>query len=71
MRSFNFDVLERMSASGSSRNVEGSNWITLANKLVREGRATLVENNRVWCGYGGSRDVSYVRYSYTVTEKVN
>jgi hypothetical protein len=71
MRSFTFDVLERMSASGSSRNVEGSHWFNLARKLVREGRARLVQNNRVWCGYGGSRDVSYVRYTYTVTEKVN
>ena len=70
MRSFNFDVLERMSASGHSRRVEGSNWYILARNMAREGHATLVENSRVWCGYGGSRDVSYVRYNYTVTEVV-
>jgi hypothetical protein len=71
MRNFTFDVLEVMNADGYSRNVEGSKWINLSRKLVREGRATLVENSRVWCGYGSSRDVSYVRYNYTVTEKVN
>ncbi len=70
MRSFNFDVLEMMNANGYSRRVEGSNWYILARNMSREGRATLVENNRVFCGYGGSRDVSYVRYNYTVTEVV-
>lgn len=70
MRSFTFDVLEMMNANGYSRRVEGSKWYRLARDMSRKGRATLVENSRVWCGYGGSRDVSYVRYSYTVTEVV-
>ena len=70
MRSFTFDVLEMMNADGYSRRVQGANWQNLANRMVREGRATLVQNSRTWCGYGGSRDVSYVRYNYTVTEVV-
>lgn len=69
MRSFTFDVLEVMNANGYCRKVQGANWLKLAKQLVREGRATLVENNSVWAGYGGSRDVSYRKWNYTVTEK--
>ena len=75
MRSFNFDVLEVMNADGYCRNVEGSKWITLANKMVNEGRATLVENSRSMTGSGtafsGSHDVCYLRFNYTVAERVN
>ena len=71
MRSFNFDVMDVMNADGYCRVVEGSKWIKLANKMVCEGRATLVENSRGFAGYGSSRDISYWRFNYTVTEKVN
>jgi hypothetical protein len=60
--------MDVMNANGYCRVVEGSKWIKLANKLVKEGRATLVENSRCFAGYGGSRDVSYMRFNYTVTE---
>jgi hypothetical protein len=71
MRSFTFDVVEVMNANGYCRKVKGAQWIKLAKKMVREGRATLVENNSVWSGYGSSPYVSYRRWNYTVTEKVN
>jgi len=71
MRSFTFDVMDVMNADGYCRVVEGSKWIKLATKMVREGRATLVENSRMFAGYGSSRDISYLRFNYTVTEKVN
>jgi hypothetical protein len=71
MRSFNFDVMDVMNADGYCRVVEGSKWIKLATKMVREGRATLVENSRGFAGYGSSRDISYWCFNYTVTEKVN
>jgi hypothetical protein len=70
MRSFTYDVLVRMSASGHSRTTEGSHWHRLAIKMARTGRATLVENSRVFAGYGSSYDVGYTRYSFTVTEVV-
>jgi hypothetical protein len=70
MRSFTFDVVEVMNANGYCRKVEGSNWLKLAKKMVREGRATLVENNSQWSGYGSSQYVSYRRWNYTVTEVV-
>ena len=68
MRSFTFDVLVRESASGSRRTVDGSRWLELARKLAGEGRATLVLNSKSFAGYGGSFDVGYNRYNYTVTE---
>lgn len=68
MRSFTFDVVDMMNADGYCRVVEGSKWMKLAQKMVREGRATLVENSRCFAGYGGSRDVSYWRFNMTVTE---
>jgi hypothetical protein len=71
MRSFTFDVVDVMNADGHMRTTEGSKWIKLANKMVREGRATLVENSRGFAGYGSSRDISYWRFNMTVTEKVN
>jgi hypothetical protein len=64
MRSFTFDVVDVINADGRCRKVEGAEWIKLAKKMVREGRATLVENNSVWSGYTRC-------YNYTVTEKVN
>jgi hypothetical protein len=68
MRSFTFDVVDTMNADGYCRVVEGSKWMKLAQKMVSEGRATLVENRREFAGYGGSRDVSYWRFNMTVTE---
>ena len=68
MRNFTFNVVEVMNANGYCRKVEGANWLKIAKQMVREGRATLVENNSEWAGYGGSRDVSYRRWNYTVTE---
>ena len=69
MRSFNFDVVEVMNANGYCRKVKGADWLKLAKKMVREGRATLIENNSVWSGYGSSPYVSYRTWNYTVTEK--
>ena len=69
MRSFTFDVVEVINANGHCRKVEGAEWIKLAKKMVREGRATLVENNQLWSSLTLS---GYTRsYNYTVTEKVN
>ena len=69
MRSFTFDVVEVINANGYCRKVEGAEWIKLAKQMVREGRATLVENNQLWSSLTLS---GYTRsYNYTVTEKVN
>lgn len=68
MRSFTFDVLVRYSASGNHRTVDGVNYIRLARDLARAGRVTLVLNRSEFAGYGGSRDVGYNRFNYTVTE---
>jgi hypothetical protein len=75
MRSFTFDVVEVMNDNGFCHTIEGSKWIKLANKMVSEGRATLVENSRSMTGSGtafsSSHDVCYLRFNMTVTEKVN
>ena len=69
MRSYTFDVLWLETADGIyDRITEGEHWYTLARDLVRQGRATLVENSRTFAGYGDSYDEGYNRYNYTVTE---
>jgi hypothetical protein len=69
MRSFTFDVVEVTNTNGYSRKVEGAEWLKLAKQMVREGRATLVENNSLWSSLSLS---GYTRqWNYTVTEKVN
>ena len=74
MRSFTFDVVDQMNADGHCRTVEGAKWNKLALKMVSEGRATLVENNRSMTGSGtafsSSHDVCYLRFNMTVTEVV-
>jgi hypothetical protein len=71
MRSFTFDVVEVMGASGRCRTVEGAKWLKLANKMVGEGRTTLVENSRRLDGTSNASDDWYVHFNLTVTEKVN
>ena len=71
MRSFTFDVLEVMNAAGHIRTVEGAKWLKLANKMVSEGRATLVENTRSMADSADSPGDCYLRFNLTVTEKVN
>lgn len=70
MRSFTFDVIVRETASGATRMTEGVNWYRLAMKMVRAGKATLVENRKEFAGYGSSYDVGYNRHNLTVTEVV-
>jgi hypothetical protein len=74
MRSFTFDVVDIMDANGRCRTIEGAKWIKLATKMVSEGRATLVENNRSMSGSGTafskSAEVCYLRSNMTVTEVV-
>lgn len=69
MRSYTIDVLVRESSSGYRRTVEGSAQLKAAEKLVKEGLATLVESYRCFAGYGSSYEVGYTRYVYTVIEK--
>ena len=71
MRSFTFDVVDVINADGRCRKVEGAEWIKLAKKMVREGRATLVENSRRLDGTSNASDDWYVHFNMTVTEKVN
>jgi hypothetical protein len=71
MRSFTFDVVDVMDASGRCRTIEGDKWNKLALKMVSEGQATLVENSRKLIGSGNPRDDWYVHFNMTVTEKVN
>jgi hypothetical protein len=68
MRSFSFDVLEMASATGRRRRVEGAYCHDLAIKLAKQGRVKLVLVGKVFAGYAGSYDSSYVKYSYVVTE---
>jgi hypothetical protein len=74
MRSFTFDVVEVMNAAGRISPLEGTKWLKLANKMVSEGRATLVENSRSMTGSGtafsSSHEVCYLRFNMTVTEVV-
>ncbi len=69
MRSFTFDVVEVTNANGYSRKVEGVEWLKLAKKMVREGRATLVENNSLWSSLSLAGHTR--QWNYTVTEKVS
>jgi len=71
MRSFTFDVVEVMNAEGRITPLEGTKWIKLANKMVSEGRATLVENSRKLIGSSNASDDWYLHFNMTVTEKVN
>jgi hypothetical protein len=71
MRSFTFDVVEVMNASGRISPLEGTKWLKLAHKMVSEGRATLVENSRRLDGTGNASDDWYLHFNMTVTEKVN
>ena len=68
IRSFNFDVVRRETASGHTRITEGAYWYNEAQKMARKGTAKLAMNNKSFAGYGGSTDVGYTRYNYTVTE---
>jgi len=68
MRTFTFDVLQMVTADGYSRITEGSRWLRLAQKMHRDGAATLVLDSKIFAGYGGSTDIGYTRYTYTVTE---
>ena len=71
MRSFTFDVVDKMDANGRCSTIEGAKWIKLATKMVSEGRATLVENSRRLDGTSNAADDWYVHFNLTVTEKVN
>ena len=68
MRSFNFDVRVRESASGYRRITEGANWYRLARRLSRKGTVSLVRNSVNFDGYGSSYDVGYTIYNFSVTE---
>jgi len=68
MRSFNFDVLQRVTANGNARITNGAYWYNEARKMSRKGTAKLVLNSKNFAGYGGSTDVGYTRYNFTVTE---
>ena len=72
MRSFNFDVLQRVTANGNARITNGAYygayWYNEARKMSRKGTAKLVLNSKHFAGYGGSTDVGYTRYNFTVTE---
>lgn len=68
MRSFSFDVLVRESAQGYVRITEGAYWYRLAKRLLRKDKVTLVQHSKTFAGYGGSYDVGYTRYKFTVTE---
>jgi hypothetical protein len=69
MRSYTIDVLVRESSSGYRRTVEGAAQLKAAERLAKEGRGSLVESYRCFAGYGGSYEVAYTRYVYTVIEK--
>ena len=68
MRSFTFDIVQRQTADGHTRITEGAYWYNQALKMSRKGTARLVMNSKSFAGYGGSTDVGYMRYNYTVTE---
>ena len=68
MRSFNFDVVRLETASGYTRITNGAYWYNEAQKMARKGTAKLVMNSKSFAGYGGSTDVGYTLYNYTVTE---
>ena len=55
-------------ANGYARMTEGAHWYRLARKMHRAGTAKLVLNDETFAGYGGSTDVGYTRYNFTVTE---
>jgi len=68
MRTFNFNVTMRESASGHRRITDGSNWYRLATRLARKGCVKLVMNSKTFAGYGSSYDVGYTNYNFSVTE---
>ena len=68
MRSFNFNVRVRESASGYRRITEGATWYRLAKRLSHKGTVSLVRNSANFDGYGTSYDVGYTNYNFTVTE---
>jgi hypothetical protein len=69
MRTYAIEVLVRESASGYARTVKGSQQFKEAEKLFKQKRATIVLKEKSFAGYGGSRDVGYTKYVYTITEK--